>query len=210
MVEAGALLVRNRIFMDRLQNVGVLSKEDALSLGVTGPMLRATGVDYDVRKVYPYLDYDTYDFEVPIGHDGDTFDRFMVRMEEIRQSCRILAQALERLPDDGPINVDDPRIILPPKDQVYTTIEGTIAHFKLVMEGVKTPPGEVYGYTEGGNGELGYYIVSDGSGTPYRVRCRPPCFLNLKAAEPMIRGEMVADIVPIFGSVNMIGGECDR
>jgi NADH-quinone oxidoreductase subunit D len=210
MVEAGALLVRNRIFMDRLQNVGVLSKEDALSLGVTGPMLRATGVDYDVRKVYPYLDYDTYDFEVPIGQDGDTFDRFMVRMEEIRQSCRILTQALERLADDGPINVDDPRIILPPKDQVYTTIEGTIAHFKLVMEGVKTPPGEVYGYTEGGNGELGFYIVSDGSGTPYRVRCRPPCFLNLKAAEPMIRGGMVADIVPIFGSVNMIGGECDR
>ncbi len=182
----------------------------ALSLGVTGVMLRSTGIDYDVRKVYPYGGYDTYDFDVPIGHDGDTYDRFMCRMEEIRQSCRILAQAIERLPDEGPINVDDPRIILPSKEDVYSTIEGTIAHFKLVMEGVKTPPGAVYSFTEGGNGELGFYIVSDGSGTPYRVRCRPPCFINLRAAEPMIRGSMIADIVPIFGSVNMIGGECDR
>jgi NADH-quinone oxidoreductase subunit D len=173
-------------------------------------MLRATGVDYDVRKATPYSGYENYDFEIPIGHDGDTYDRFMVRMEEVRQSCRILEQAIDRLPDEGPINVEDPRIILPAKDDVYTTIEGTIAHFKLVMEGLKPPPGSVYSYTEGGNGELGFYIVSDGSGTPYRVRCRPPCFLNLKAAEGMIRGNMISDIVPIFGSVNMIGGECDR
>jgi NADH-quinone oxidoreductase subunit D len=210
LVESEALLVRNRIFLDRMQDVGKLSQADALSIGVTGPMLRATGIDYDVRKANPYSGYDTYDFEIPIGHDGDTFDRFMVRMEEMRQSCRILAQAIERLADDGPINVDDPRVILPPKEEVYTTIEATIAHFKLVMEGVKPPKGEVYGYTEGGNGELGYYIVSDGSGTPYRVRCRPPSFINLKAAENMIRGIMIADIVPVFGSVNMIGGECDR
>jgi NADH-quinone oxidoreductase subunit D len=210
LVESGALLVRNRIFVDRLQGVGILKREDAISLGVTGPMLRATGVDYDVRKSNPYFGYETYDFEIPIGHDGDTYDRFMVRMEETRQSCRILAQAVDRLADDGPINVSDPRFILPPKDAVYSTIEATIAHFKLVMEGVKPPPGEVYSYTEGGNGELGFYIVSDGSGTPYRVRCRPPCFLNLKAAEPMLRGGMVADIVPAFGSINMIGGECDR
>jgi NADH-quinone oxidoreductase subunit D len=208
--EAQTTLVRNRIFIDRLQGVGVLSQERALSLGVTGPMLRATGVDYDVRKASPYSGYENYDFEIPIGHDGDTYDRFMVRMEEVRQSCRILEQAVERLPDEGPINVEDPRIILPAKDDVYTTIEGTIAHFKLVMEGLKPPPGAVYSYTEGGNGELGFYIVSDGSGTPYRVRCRPPCFLNLKAAEGMIRGNMISDIVPIFGSVNMIGGECDR
>lgn len=208
--ESEALLVRNRIFVDRLQGVGKLSKEDAISLGVTGPMLRATGVECDVRKDNPYFGYETYDFEIPIGHDGDTYDRFMVRMEEMRQSCRILTQAVERLPDDGPINVSDPRVILPDKEQVYTTIEATIAHFKLVMEGIKPPRGEVYSYTEGGNGELGYYIVSDGSGTPYRVRCRPPCFLNLKAAETMIRGSMIADIVPAFGSVNMIGGECDR
>lgn len=208
--ECETLLVRNRIFVDRLQGVGILKREDAISLGVTGPMLRATGVDYDVRKANPYCGYETYDFEIPIGHDGDTYDRFMVRMEEMRQSCRILVQAVERLADDGPINVSDPRFILPPKDAVYSTIEATIAHFKLVMEGVKPPPGEVYSYTEGGNGELGFYIVSDGSGTPYRVRCRPPSFINLKAAEPMIRGGMVADIVPAFGSVNMIGGECDR
>jgi NADH-quinone oxidoreductase subunit D len=210
LAEVSATLVRNRIFMDRMQGVGCLTPERALSWGVTGPMLRATGVDYDVRKAHPYCGYETYDFEIPIGHDGDTYDRFMVRMEEVRQSCRILEQAIERLPDEGPINVDDPRIILPDKDDVYTTIEATIAHFKIVMEGVKPPKGAVYSYTEGGNGELGFYIVSDGSGTPYRVRCRPPCFLNLKAAEDMIRGGMIADVVPIFGSVNMIGGECDR
>jgi NADH-quinone oxidoreductase subunit D len=208
--ETEATLVRNRIFLDRMQNVGILSKERALSLGVTGPMLRATGIDYDVRKANPYSGYETYDFEIPIGHDGDTFDRFMVRMEEVRQSCRILAQAIERMPDAGPINIDDPRIILPAKSDVYTTIEATIAHFKIVMEGVKTPPGAVYSFTEGGNGELGFFIVSDGSGTPYRVRCRPPCFINLKAVEDMIRDNMIADIVPTFGSVNMIGGECDR
>jgi NADH-quinone oxidoreductase subunit D len=208
--EVHATLVRNRIFIDRLQGVGTITPERALSLGVTGPMLRAAGVDYDVRKATPYSGYETYDFEIPIGHDGDTYDRFMVRMEEVRQSCRILEQAIERLPDEGPINVDDPRIILPEKDEVYTTIEATIAHFKIVMEGVKPPKGAVYSYTEGGNGELGFYIVSDGSGTPYRVRCRPPCFLNLKSAEDMIRGNMISDVVPIFGSVNMIGGECDR
>jgi NADH-quinone oxidoreductase subunit D len=210
LTEAEATLVRNRIFLDRLQGVGILTKESAIELGVTGPMLRAAGVDYDVRKAHPYSGYETYDFEVPIGHDGDTYDRFMCRFEEVRQSCKILDQAIARLPDDGPINVDDPRVILPPKGEVYNTIEATIAHFKIVMEGVKTPPGAVYSYTEGGNGELGYYIVSDGSGTPYRVRCRPPSFINLKGAEEMIRGNMIADIVPVFGSVNMIGGECDR
>ncbi len=208
--EVQVTLIRNRIFMDRVQGVGVLSKEDALSYGVTGPMLRATGIDYDVRKANPYSGYETYDFEVPIGHDGDTYDRYLCRLEEINQSCRIIAQAVDRLPDDGPINVDDPRIILPPKDAVYTTIEATIAHFKLVMEGLKPPAGSLYSYTEGGNGELGFFIVSDGSGTPYRVRCRPPCFINLQCAGPMIRGNQIADIVPTFGSVNMIGGECDR
>jgi NADH-quinone oxidoreductase subunit D len=210
LLESEALLIRNRIFIDRVANVGKLSQKDALSLGITGPMLRATGIASDVRKDNPYSGYDTYDFEIPVGHQGDTWDRFMVRLEEVRQSCKILAQAVERLADDGPINVADPRIILPEKDAVYHTIEGTIAHFKLVMEGVKPPAGEVYSYTEGGNGELGFYIVSDGSGTPYRVRCRPPSFINLKAAEIFLRGEMIADIVPAFGSVNMIGGECDR
>ncbi len=208
--ETEALLLHNRIFVDRTQGIGVLSQKDALSFGVTGPVLRSTGVDYDVRKAHPYMLYNRFDFEVPIGHDGDNYDRFMVRFEEIRQSIRIIQQAMTQMPDDGPVSVDDPRLVYPPKREVYTTIEATIAHFKLVMEGQKLPKGAVYGYTEGGNGELGFYIVSDGSGTPYRVRCRPPCFYNLTACADMIKGDMLADIVPTFGSINMIGGECDR
>ncbi len=210
LLEVETMLLRNRIFIDRMQGVGILTKELALEAGVTGPMLRSTGIDYDVRKAHPYLVYDRFDFEVPIGHDGDNYDRFLVRNEEMRQSCRILAQACDQMPDDGPINVDDPRVMLPEKLAVYTTIEATIAHFKLVMEGIKIPPGEVYSYTEAGNGELGFYLVSDGSGTPYRVRCRPPCFINLAICRDKLLGSMVADIIPTFGSVNMIGGECDR
>jgi NADH-quinone oxidoreductase subunit D len=208
--ETEIMLVRNRIFLDRMQGVGVLTKEQALSYGVTGPMARSTGLPYDVRKDHPYLVYDRFDFEVPVGEDGDNWDRFMVRLEEIRQSVRIIEQAIEQMPDDGPVNVDDPRIVFPEKDDVYTTIEATIAHFKLVMEGLRTPKGEVYSFTEGGNGELGFHIVSDGSGTPYRVRVRPPCWYNLAASREMLLGGMIADIIPTFGSVNMIGGECDR
>lgn len=208
--EAETMLVKNRIFIDRTQGVGKLSREDALALGVTGPMLRATGIDYDVRKAHPYLLYERFDFDIPIGHDGDVYDRFMVRMEEIRQSVRILEQAAAQMPAEGPVSVADARLTLPDKKQVYTTIEATIAHFKLVMEGVKPPRGAVYGYTEGGNGELGFYIVSDGSGTPYRVRVRPPCWYNLQACRGMILGAMLSDVVPTFGSINMIGGECDR
>lgn len=208
--EAESLLLKNRIFLDRMEGVGKLSRERALALGVTGPVLRSTGVAYDVRKDHPYLVYDRFDFDVPVGTDGDNWDRFMVRTEEIRQSLRIIEQALEQMPDEGPVSIDDPRIMLPEKREVYTTIEATIAHFKLVMEGLKPPPGAVYSYTEGGNGELGFYIVSDGSGTPYRVRVRPPCWFNLQAAREMLMGDMIADIIPTFGSVNMIGGECDR
>ncbi|MBW2587858.1 MAG: NADH-quinone oxidoreductase subunit D [Deltaproteobacteria bacterium] len=208
--ETEIMLLRNRIFLDRMQGVGVLTKEQALSYGATGPMARSTGIPYDVRKDHPYLVYDRFDFDVPVGEDGDNWDRFMVRLEEIRQSVRIIEQAIEQMPDDGPINVDDPRIVLPEKDGVYTTIEATIAHFKLVMEGLRTPKGEVYSFTEGGNGELGFHIVSDGSGTPYRVRVRPPCWYNLAAVREMLLGSMIADIIPTFGSVNMIGGECDR
>lgn len=210
LAETEGMVLHNRIFLDRTQGIGKLSKERALANGVTGAVLRSTGVDYDVRKANPYSVYDRFDFEVPIGHDGDNYDRFMVRFEEIRQSIRILKQAVEQMPTDGPVNVDDPRIILPPKDKVYTTIEATIAHFKLVMEGVKPPAGEVYSYTEAGNGELGFFIVSDGSGTPYRVRVRPPCWYNLQVCREMLIGDMIADIVPTFGSINMIGGECDR
>ncbi|MDH4282687.1 MAG: NADH-quinone oxidoreductase subunit D [Myxococcales bacterium] len=208
--ETEIMLIHNRIFLDRMQGVGVLTKEHALSYGCTGPVARSTGIPYDVRKDEPYLVYDRFDFDVPIGEDGDNWDRFMVRLEEIRQSVRIIEQAVSQMPDDGPVNVDDPRVVYPEKEAVYTTIEATIAHFKLVMEGLKTPKGEVYSATEGGNGELGFHIVSDGSGTPYRVRVRPPCWYNLAAAREMLLGGMIADIIPTFGSVNMIGGECDR
>jgi NADH-quinone oxidoreductase subunit D len=210
LAEAESLLVRNRIFIDRTKDVGILHKDQALGLGVTGPMLRSTGIDYDVRKAHPYLVYDRFDFDVPVGHKGDNMDRFLVRMAEIRESCRIIEQALDQMPKDGPVSVDDPRMVLPDKHAVYTTIEATIAHFKIVMEGIKPPAGEVYSATEGANGELGFFVVSDGSGTPYRVRVRPPCWFNLFAAHDMITGNMISDIVPTFGSVNMIGGECDR
>jgi NADH-quinone oxidoreductase subunit D len=208
--EAETLLLQNRIFIDRLQGVGKISAADAIALGWTGPCLRSTGVPYDVRKAHPYLVYDRLEFDVPVGQEGDNWDRFMVRLEELRQSVRIIEQALEQMPDEGPINVDDPRIVLPPKDEVYTTIEGTIQHFKIVMEGIKIPAGEAYGYTEGGNGELGFYLVSDGSGTPYRVRIRPPCFAITQALGGLITGLMIPDVVPTFGSLNMIGGECDH
>jgi NADH-quinone oxidoreductase subunit D len=208
--EVERLLYGNRIFLDRLENVGVVSAEDAVSLGWTGPCLRASGVAYDVRKSHPYLKYGEMDFEVPVGERGDCLDRFIVRLEEIKQSARIIDQAIARMPDEGAIDVDDPRIVLPPKSDVYTTIEGTIQHFKIVMEGLKLPAGEVYGYTEGGNGEMGFYIVSDGSGTPWRVRIRPPCYYVTAGLERVITGQMMADVVPCFGSLNMIGGECDR
>ena len=208
--EVERLLLGNRIFLDRLENVGLISAEDAISLGWTGPCLRAAGVPYDVRKAHPYMKYGEVEFEVPVGTSSDCFDRFMVRIEEMKQSARIIEQCAERLADSGPVNVDDPRIILPPKEEVYNTIEGTIQHFKIVMEGLKLPAGEVYAYTEAGNGELGFYLVSDGSGTPYRVRIRPPCFLVTSGLERVITGQMMADVVPCFGSLNMIGGECDR
>ena len=208
--EAETMLLHNRIFLDRMQGIGKLDQKRALELGVTGPVLRSTGVAYDVRKDHSYMVYDRFDFEVPVGTDGDNWDRFMVRNEEIRQSMRIIEQALEQMADEGPVSVQDPRIMLPEKREVYTTIEATIAHFKLVMEGLKPPKGAVYSFTEGGNGELGFYIVSDGSGTPYRVRVRPPCWYNLQAVREMVMGGMIADIIPTFGSINMIGGECDR
>ena len=208
--EVERLLLPNRIFLDRLEGIGVVSAEDALSLGWTGPCLRASGVPYDVRKAHPYLEYADVEFDVPVGTRGDCLDRFLVRLEEIKQSTRIILQSLDRMPDSGPMQIEDPRVVLPPKDEVYTTIEATIQHFKIVMEGLKLPAGEVYSYTEGGNGELGYYLVSDGSGTPHRVRIRPPCFFTTAGLETMITGQALADVVPCFGSVNMVGGECDH
>ncbi len=208
--EGEKLILKNRIFLDRVEGVGKISKEDALALGWTGVCLRSTGAAYDVRKSHPYMTYDRYDFDVPVGTQGDNYDRFMCRQDEIRQSIRIIDQAMEMMADEGPINIDDPRIVLPPKEDVYTTIEATIQHFKIVMEGIKIPAGECYSYTEGGNGELGFYLVSDGSGTPYRVRIRPPCFPIVQGLSQLINGRMIADVVPTFGSLNMIGGECDH
>jgi NADH-quinone oxidoreductase subunit D len=208
--EGEKLLLKNRIFLDRLEGVGAISKEDALALSWSGPALRSTGVAYDVRRAHPYLVYDRMEFEVPVGTTGDNYDRYLCRQEEMRQSARIVEQALEQMPDEGPINVDDPRIVLPPKEDVYSTIEATIQHFKIVMEGIKVPAGECYSYTEGGNGELGFYLVSDGSGTPYRVRIRPPSFAITQGLQKLITGAMIPDVVPTFGSLNMIGGECDH
>jgi NADH-quinone oxidoreductase subunit D len=203
------LLSRNRIFVDRMAGIGGISREDALSWGLTGPLLRATGVGYDVRKATPYLVYDRLDFVVPTGSRGDNYDRFAVRMAEIEQSIRIIGQALDQIPA-GPVAISDPRYFLPPKQEVYGSIEGLMNHFKLVIEGQKVPAGEVYSATEGGNGELGFFLVSDGSGRPYRVRVRPPCFYAMGALGHMLRGHMIADVITTFGQINMIGGECDR
>jgi NADH-quinone oxidoreductase subunit D len=204
------MLVGNRIFLDRVEHVGEISQADAISLSWTGPCLRSTGVAYDVRKAHPYLRYDEVEFDVPVGKNGDCLDRFLVRLAEIRQSVRVIEQAALRMPDAGPVNVEDPRVMLPDKGDVYTTIEATIRHFKLIMEGAKVPAGEVYSYTEAGNGELGFYLVSDGTGQPYRVRIRPPCFPITGTLSKLVTGRMLSDIIPTFGSLNMIGGECDH
>ena len=203
------LLLRNRIFMDRTVGTGVMTKENALSLGWTGPCLRSTGVPYDVRKADPYCGYELYDFDVPVGASGDNYDRFLVRLAEMRQSSRIVAQALDKLPG-GPIRLEIPDVTLPDKHEVYTTIEGTIAHFMIIMNGEKIPPGEAYACIEATNGELGFYLVSNGGKGPYKCRVRPPCFANVSGLSEMVTGGFLADIIPSFGSINMIGGECDR
>jgi len=203
------LLSRNRIFLDRMSNIGVISRESALDHSLSGPILRATGVDYDVRKAFPYLVYDQLDFAIPLGTHGDNYDRFVCRLNEIQQSMKIVEQALRQLPV-GPVWIDDPRFVLPEKEKVYGSIEGLMHHFKIIMEGIHVPAGETYSAVEGGNGELGFYVVSDGGGRPYRLRVRPPCFIAMGAFAEMIKGYMVADIVPTFGMINMIGGECDR
>lgn len=257
--ECRGLLNGNRIFVDRLKGIGVISKQDALAYGITGPFLRSTGVDYDVRKDCPYLVYGQLDFEIPVGTAGDNFDRYLLRMEEIEQSMRIVEQAFQKMPA-GAVAVDtsgreipasemvdeakmgrtegiqehvvslDPtlegstkpyfsgiastekRAGLPAKEDTYGNIEGLMNHFKIVMDGhgIEPPAGEVYQAVEGGNGELGFYVVSDGSGRPYRVRVRPPCLPIMAALPIMLNGYSVADVVATFGSVNMIGGELDR
>ena len=259
LAEVHRLLTGNRIFMDRMVGVGALSREETIGYAITGPLLRAVGVGYDVRRAQPYYVYDRMDFEVPTQKDGDNYARYLVRMAEMEQSMRIAEQALDTIPG-GPIqvdfegrpldpaayvdqgkqgkteglllvplrlspnlqgqerpawervNVDDKRVVLPPKEEAYGSIEGLMNHFMLIMEGygIRPPRGEAYFPVEGANGELGFYVVSDGSDRPYRVRCRPPCLPPMAALHRMIEGEMVADLVPTFGSVNMIGGELDR
>jgi NADH-quinone oxidoreductase subunit D len=259
LIEADELLTRNRIFFDRMKNIGIISKEDAISHGITGPFLRSTGVAYDVRKANPYLIYDKLDFEVPVGTTGDNLDRYFVRMAEMEQSLRMIEQCFQMIPD-GPIigelsgdimpaaqmvdhakmgeteglrsvQVDlDPTlqgstkkyhesvyadrkdVVLPAKEEMYGNIEGLMNHFKLVMygHGIKPPVGEVYFPVEGANGELGFYIVSDGRDHPWRVRVHPPCFPIMSALPKLLIGDQMADLVPTFGSVNMIAGELDR
>lgn len=203
------MATKNRIFMDRMQGTGVISQADAISLGFTGPVLRSTGVAYDIRKDHPYFAYDRVDFEVPVGSRGDNYDRYLVRMAECAQSIRIIQQCLRDMPP-GPINVDAPHVVLPEKESVYNSIEGMINHFKIIFEGIQVPAGEVYSFTEGANGELGFYIVSNGTGQPWRMHVRAPCFYLMGGIDRMIEGGMVSDIIPTFDTINMIGGEIDR
>lgn len=207
--DVSALLSRNRIFYDRTRGVGRISREDAIACSFTGPCLRASGVPYDVRKASPYLVYDRFDFETAVETDGDTYARYLVRMAEMRESLRIVEQALKALPD-GPLNSSDPRVTLPEKQKVYNEMEALIRQFKIIIEGVRPEPGETYFAVEGANGELGFYVVSDGSTSPYRVRVRPPCFPFLAAFPKMVEGAYLADAISALGSLNIIAGELDR
>jgi NADH-quinone oxidoreductase subunit C/D len=208
--EVESLVMNNRIFRDRTVGVGTISQADALNFGFTGPCLRATGVPFDVRKSNPYLGYETYDWDVPIAEAGDTYARFLVRFEEMRQSIRIVQQAIDRGLPDGPVMVDNPYVALPPKEKVYNEMESLIYHFKLIMHGIQPPVGETYFQVEGGNGEVGFYLVSDGTKNPYRVRSRPPCFPIFEAYGYMITGQTIPDAIATLGSLNIIAGELDR
>jgi NADH-quinone oxidoreductase subunit D len=210
--EVDTMFTRNAIWIGRTQGVGALTAEEAINLSLSGPMLRASGVDYDVRKDRPYLDYETYDFDVPVGEHGDIYDRYRVRLEEMWQSNRILEQALDRLSrlKGAPINVSDPRVILPSKSRAMSDMEAMIFHFKQVMEGVKPPAGEVYMGVENPKGELGYYMVSDGTSKPVRWRIRPPSFINLASLPTMCEGALLSDVIAINASVDIVMGEVDR
>jgi NADH-quinone oxidoreductase subunit D len=203
------LLTTNPIWLKRTVGNGVISAEDAIDFGITGPALRGSGVDWDLRRDNPYSGYDKYQFKVPVGENCDTFDRYKVRLIEMREACKIVRQGLDRL-KPGPVLADCPQVCYPPKENVYNSIEGLIHHFKIASEGFPAPEGEVYQGVEAPKGELGYYIVSDGGNKPYRLRIRPPSFVNLQAIEKMAKGSMIADLVAIIGTLDIVLGEIDR
>ncbi|MEX2381463.1 MAG: NADH dehydrogenase (quinone) subunit D [Opitutales bacterium] len=208
--EISGLLTRNRIFVDRTQGIGIISAEDALAYGLTGPNLRASGVDTDLRKDLPYSGYENYEFDVPIGTKGDCYDRYLVRMEEMRQSVRIIRQIVKKMPDGLWYNDEAKKIFAPPKDKVMTRMEELIQNFMLVTEGPQMPAGEVYFEAENPKGALGFFIVSKGGGVPYRLKIRAPSFCNLSILPKVAVGSMIADLVSILGSLDFVMGECDR
>ena len=207
--EIDKLLTRNRIFVDRTRDIGVIPRERAIAYALSGPNLRGSGIEHDLRRKHPYLDYEKYDFEVAIGSAGDCYDRYLVRIEEMRQSVRILRQVIENLPD-GPINAVDWKNMLPPKAHVMTKMEELIHHFIVVTEGIDAPPGEVYFAAENPKGELGFYINSKGGGVPHRLKIRAPSFVNLSILPELLPGSMMSDVVAILGSLDFVMGECDR
>jgi NADH-quinone oxidoreductase subunit D len=207
--EVDVMLTKNGVWVGRTVGIGVMTADEAINYGLSGPMARASGVAWDMRKDFPYLDYETYDFDVPVGTNGDVYDRYLVRFEEMRQSVRILEQALKRLPD-GPVNVDDHRVILPPKSKATSDMESMIHHFKQVMEGPRPPVGECYVAVESPKGEKGYYMVSDGTPKPVRWRIRPPSFVNLSAIPKMVEGHLLSDVIAINASIDIVMGEIDR
>ncbi|MCS7172995.1 MAG: NADH dehydrogenase (quinone) subunit D [Armatimonadetes bacterium] len=207
--EYEALLTHNLVWRQRNEGVAVLRREDALRYGVTGPVLRGSGIPYDVRKAFPYSSYEDFEFDVPVGKHGDAYDRYLVRMEEMRQSRRIVLQALDRLPD-GPVLVEDRKVALPPRRELVRSMEAVIHQFKLVSEGIHPPKGEVYAAVESPRGEKGYYLVSDGSNRPVRVRVRSPSFSNLQALPVMVQGGMLADVVVAIASIDIVLGDVDR
>ena len=203
------LLTGNKIWQKRTIDVGTISAEDAIDIGLTGPSLRASGVDWDLRRDNPYTGYEDYDFKVPVLEEGDTFARYKARLDEIREAAKIILQALDKL-QDGPILADCPKVCLPPKQDVVNTIEGLIHQFKIITEGFEAPEGEVYVGIEAPKGELGYYLVSDGSANPYRMKIRPPSFVNLQALPQMVEGAMLADVIATIGTLDIVLGEIDR
>jgi NADH-quinone oxidoreductase subunit D len=204
------LLTKNQIWLKRTRGVGALSMQDTMAYSLVGPMARAVGVPYDVRKVFPYLGYETYEFEIPVGTNGDVYDRYLVRIEEMRQSVRISAQALERISPKGDYDIQDYRIVPPPKDKVYTEMEGLIQHFLVYSQGFTVPPGDAYVPVEGPRGEHGFYIVSDGTNRPYRIKLRAPSFYACQGLPRMIVGGMIADVIAVIGSTDVVMGDVDR